>query len=158
MIRLRRICRTLHRLIGTPSRPPDFTIGPEDSPYMLRWWVTPRNRFFNIYLHHILQDDDDRALHDHPWWSLSFCLAGSLFEHYEKNDVARWRFIRPGAIVFRNGKMPHRLELISSEPAITVFITGPRFREWGFHCPQGWRHWRDFTVPGKPGQRGPGCD
>jgi hypothetical protein len=48
------------------SRPPDFVIG-GDSPYMLRWWIIPRNKFFNIYLHRFLRSDDDRALHDHPW-------------------------------------------------------------------------------------------
>lgn len=40
------------------SRPPDFVIGPNDDPYMLRWWAIPRNRFFNIYLHHILHDNE----------------------------------------------------------------------------------------------------
>lgn len=30
------------------ARQPDFAIGPTDAPYLLRWWVIPRNRFFNI--------------------------------------------------------------------------------------------------------------
>ena len=28
----------------------------------------------------------------------------------------------------------------------SLFITGPVIREWGFHCPNGWRHWKQFTV------------
>ena len=29
--------------------------------------------------------------------------------------------------------------------------------EWGFHCPKGWVHWRDFTA-GKDGEIvGKGC-
>lgn len=47
-------------------RPPDVVIGGDASPYMRRWWVIPRNRRFNVYLHHFLRSDDDRALHDHP--------------------------------------------------------------------------------------------
>lgn len=27
-------------------RKPDFIIGPEDNPYLLRWWLLPRNTTF----------------------------------------------------------------------------------------------------------------
>ena len=53
--------------------------------------------------------------------------------------------------------MPHRIEIRGGEQCWTLFITGPRIREWGFHCPQGWRHWRDYTKPGSYGQVGRGC-
>ena len=45
------------------SRAPDFIVGAdaEGGPYLRRWWLSPRNRLFNIYLHHFLRDDDDRA-------------------------------------------------------------------------------------------------
>jgi hypothetical protein len=49
------------------KRRPDFIIGGADNPYLLRWWIIPRNRWCNVYLHKILRDDDPRALHDHPW-------------------------------------------------------------------------------------------
>jgi hypothetical protein len=29
--------------------------------------------------------------------------------------------------------------------ATTLFAGGPIVREWGFDCPQGWRHWKEFT-------------
>ena len=45
------------------SRPPDRIIGGKDNPYLLRWHVVPRNPQQNIYLHHFLRSDDDRALH-----------------------------------------------------------------------------------------------
>ena len=44
-----------------PTRDPDMLIGPPDDPYMLRWWLIPRNPEFNVYYHRILHDDDDRA-------------------------------------------------------------------------------------------------
>lgn len=66
------------------KRKPDLCIGGEDSPYLKRWWLIPRNRFFNVYLHQFLKDDDDRALHDHPWWSVSFLLKGRLREITKK--------------------------------------------------------------------------
>ena len=42
-------------------------------------------------------------------------------------------------------------------PAWSLFITGPVTREWGFHCPQGWRHWKDFTSYREVGEDGRGC-
>lgn len=122
-------------------------------PYLNRWYVIPRNRWCNIYLHHILKSDDDRALHDHPWRSLSFLLWGSLSEVYavgQANHVANqwWRtlpWLRP---VFRSAKFSHRLVVPEGKTAWTLFITGPRIRKWGFHCPGGWKFWADYEQAG----------
>ena len=62
-------------------RPPDFIVGGKEDPYMLRWWIIPRNRWFNVYLHNFLRSDDDRAHHDHPWWNFSILLRGEYTEH-----------------------------------------------------------------------------
>ncbi len=51
----------------------------------------------------------------------------------------------------------HRLEVIPGERAISLFVTGPRVREWGFACPHGWVHWRDFTSPDDSSKTGRGC-
>lgn len=134
-------------------RPPDFTIGTPDKPYMHRWWIIPRNRFFNIYLHHIVRDDDDRALHDHPWVNVSIVLKGGYTEVMP--HASKWR--GRGSIVFRLPKAAHRLEL-DEDSCWTLFITGPRVREWGFLCPKGWRDWRVFTAPADRGQIGRGCE
>src|ERR1700761_448041 len=63
------------------SRRADVLIGKPGDTYMRRWWVIPRNRFFNIYLHNFLRSDDDRALHDHPWVNMSILLWGRYIEH-----------------------------------------------------------------------------
>ncbi|TQV82816.1 hypothetical protein [Aliikangiella coralliicola] len=120
-------------------REPDQVIGGD---YLKRWYVIPRNRFFNIYLHCFNRSDDDRALHDHPWWSLSILLKGELIEH-TFNSVRHIPRLLP---IIRSAKLAHRLELVKG-PAWTIFITGPKVREWGFHCPiSGWRHWKKFTT------------
>lgn len=141
------------------SRSPDFKIGPPEDPYMLRWWAIPRNRWFNIYIHLIRHDDDDRALHDHPWPSLSLMVTGRLIEHYQDDDeLMAERVIQAGDWVYRKASFAHRLERPkqSGFGPITIFITGPRIREWGFKCPQGWRHWKDF-VGMNIGEVGRGC-
>ena len=130
-------------------RAPDVVI---NGKYLKRWWLVPRNRFFNVYLHCFGESDDDRALHDHPWWSLSFLLKGELLEHHLNGK----RHIQRFTPILRSAKFAHRLELIKG-PAWTIFITGPKVRDWGFYCPKGWRHWKEFTTAeGNDIERG--CD
>jgi hypothetical protein len=137
----------------TARRTPDFIVGGAADPYLLRWWLIPRNRWLNVYLHHFLRSDDDRALHDHPWWNVSVILKGAYVEH----TTAGAQRYAAGDVKARLGKTAHRIELTDG-PCWTLFITGPRFREWGFHCPNGWRHWGDFTSPINKGEVGRGCE
>ena len=140
------------------SRPPDFVIGGADYPYLRRWYVIPRNPIFNIYLHHFLRSDDDRALHDHPWLNLSILLRGQYVEHTINRGGVNVRTNRKtGDFKFRLPVAAHRIEL-NDGPCWTLFITGPRLREWGFHCPAGWRHWKEFTKPNNTGEIGRGCE
>ncbi|OLP56947.1 hypothetical protein BJF92_12100 [Rhizobium rhizosphaerae] len=150
----RLVLALLHRGL---TRAPDFIIGGWDRPYMLRWFVIPRNRFFNIYHHHIRRSDDDRALHDHPWWSLSLVLEGEMVEVLSADGLTR-RALSAGDIVLRNADSAHRLELPEGGACKTLFLTGPKIRDWGFHCPKGWKHWRDFVAADDAGSVGPGCD
>lgn len=140
-------------LDGTPH----FVVGANSpgGPYLLRWYIIPRNDWLNVYLHKFLRDDDDRALHDHPWRSWSLLLAGRYVE--ERPGGVRTEY-RAGSFLCREAGYPHRIELPGGKPAWTLFVTGRRVREWGFLCPQGWVHWKKFTASGRPGEVGPGCD
>lgn len=168
--RLRR--RLASRLMAmTLDRKPDLIVGPKGGPdYLHRWWVIPRNPFFNVYLHRFMHSDDDRALHDHPWFSLSFGLTGLYTEvlPVKQSQAAGWdympqglrRVIRvPGRFVWRSPWMRHRLEVspLLGE-AWTLFITGPVVREWGFHCRHGWVPWRNFVDSRDKGHLGAGCE
>ncbi|MCB1886271.1 MAG: hypothetical protein KDH20_01580 [Rhodocyclaceae bacterium] len=137
-------------------RPPDVVIGGHQRPYLLRWHVIPRNRRFNVYLHRFMRSDDDRALHDHPWWNVSILLRGRYLEHTPGSVVER-RAGRLSGFAARRAEAAHRIELIDG-PVWTLFVTGPRVREWGFWCPQGWRHWKIFTSEHDSGEVGRGCD
>lgn len=150
------------------QRAPDVVIGGSENPYLKRWWIIPRNRFFNVYLHCFLRSDDDRAHHDHPWlFRLSWLLKNRYIAHSIKaGGVAVAELREPGSVEFCWGASPHRVELQPDDlvgdmaelrPCWTLFITGPRIREWGFHCPKGWVHWKLFTSEdGK--SVGRGCD
>lgn len=136
------------------NRPPDFIIGDADDPYLLRWWILPRNKVFNVYLHKMVRDDDDRALHDHPWLNVSIVLRGGYWEVMPSK--MKWR--RPGSIIFRRTTAAHRLMLAEPcGPSWSLFITGPRIRQWGFHCPNGWVPWTAFVTKTDNSSTGKGC-
>jgi hypothetical protein len=147
---------------------PHYRVGTEDDPYLLRWYVLPRNRFLNLYLHCFLRDDDDRALHDHQWWFISVMLKGGYAEHTE--DGIRRR--RAPSIAFRRATHRHRVDLprpFASTlfpslvppkpiPCWTLLLTGRRTRTWGFWCPQGFKPWHEFLSPDDSGRTGRGCE
>jgi hypothetical protein len=147
------------------ARPPHFTIGNASSVYMRRWYVIPRNRLFNIYLHEIRRSDDDRALHDHPWVNVSIVLKGRYREimpltpptedHTLPYQIEKWR--TRGSIVLRRPTAAHRLEIEDGKPCWSLFITGPNVRTWGFWCPRGWKPWQQFVDMSNTGAVGPGC-
>lgn len=148
------------------AREPHFIIGGRDRPYLLRWWLIPRNPVLNIYVHQFLRSDDDRALHDHPYlWNVSWLMAGNYMEWIPSSagsQVPLPMFRKSGDVVRRWGPAPHRIQLHRAggeEIACwTLFITGPRVREWGFHCARGWIPWQQFTDARDAGAIGKGCE
>jgi hypothetical protein len=140
------------------SRKADAVIGDGATPYLLRWYLIPRNKVFNVYLHLFLRSDDDRALHDHPWWNMSVLLYGEYWEHTIAAGGINKRVRRSaGDWKLRWARDAHRIEV--KAPCYTLFITGPRIREWGFHCPKkGWVLWTDFVRKDDIGKIGKGCD
>lgn len=116
-------------LAPTIERVPDEIIGhknrwratrpdspPVERPFLLRWYVGgEKHRGLlgcNAYLHQFIRDDEDRALHDHPWWNLSLLLGGQYIEHTIKPGGIHWRQIfRAGDVKLRSPKAAHRVEL-----------------------------------------------
>jgi hypothetical protein len=141
------------------KRKPDFVVGGDESPpYLLRWFLIPRNRIFNIYLHEFHRSDADFALHDHPWANISWLLSNEYTEHTIAAGGVHHREIRKvGDVVFRRATAAHRIELHAGV-CRSLFITGPKLRTWGFHCPKGWVPWRQFVDSSDSGRIGKGCD
>lgn len=165
-------------------RHPDLIIGPRNNPQTLRWHIF-RWRGWQFSLHKWLRSDDDRALHDHSGHNVSIILNGGywevLREWLPENSIFRidswmhagdgeyyrlvkhWR--RPLVPYFRRAEIPHRIALADDgRPVWTLWLRWPPIREWGFHCPKGWKHWkeycntRDYSTPGSASEIGPGCD
>lgn len=140
-------------------RPPDVMIGGDETRYgcyMARWHLLPRNRWFNLYLHHFQHSDDDRAHHDHPYASASFLIEGRYYEHIAGTVSMR----SAGELIVRGAEAAHRISLPIGEHIAgavelacwSIFATGPRVRNWGFLCKGGWMRHQDFIARGGCGE------
>lgn len=155
---------------GWLSGGPHFIVGRKEEPYLLRWFVIPRNPWMSIYIHKFLRDDEDRALHDHPWWFVSLMLKGGYEEIVSESLLVWFGELMPLSIhrgwlslAIRKATHRHRVRLRRGPSGEmlscwTLVITGPRIREWGFWCPKGFVPWQVFTNPKDYGEVGRGCD
>ena len=134
---------------------PSFTVYNDNGAPSLERWHIIKTPLICLYLHRHCGDDRE-PLHDHPWHSLSLCIKGSYWEHIRSAGVAlikrrRWD------LVYRKAETPHRIKLHrnadgSTSPAWTLFLTGPKVRDWGFYLPSGWRAWWECVDLDNPGK------
>ena len=115
-------------------------VGSPSDPLLDRYFVIPRNRFFNVYLHHFCHSDVG-GLHDHRMACVSIILQG---HYYEERFVSRPVAGRPLPAtrkfvleryrpLFRLPSTPHRVVLEPhAAPVWSLFIGLPRVRNWGF--------------------------
>lgn len=152
---MRNFCKWLWKLV---TLQPHLKIG-GTQPYMLRWYLIPRNPWLNVYLHKFLRDDDDRALHDHPWKFISFMLWGVYSEQRHGHKT----LVRSApSLAYRDATDRHCITLLRNKagqemPCWTIVLTGPKIREWGFWCPKGFVVWTDFVDVNDEGNIGKGC-
>jgi hypothetical protein len=100
-------------------------LGLEHCPYLIRWGV--ETCFGSIRIHKWLGPDDDRAFHDHPWWFLTFVLRGG---YTDKSPLGE-EWVGAPAIRFRQAFHQHTV-VPGQNGALTLLITGPKIRAWGF--------------------------
>lgn len=133
-------------LIDRAARTPYRNIVSADGAdiYMYRYWLFnpyPAPGVYNkpgvwnylpsIRLHHIMREDLDRDLHDHPWNARTFILRGWYIEEREGDGHAcRERFAGTTAkLKFREY---HRIGLVSPGGVWTLFMTWRKQGGWGF--------------------------
>jgi hypothetical protein len=110
-----------------------------------------------IALHRWVRSDSDRALHDHSAGNISILLTGCYHEVFSHGWEPRRAKLRvPFVPYYRKADTPHRVELTSG-PIWTLWVRFKPWRDWGFWCPKGWKHWRDYTDSRDQGLVGRGC-
>lgn len=117
-----------------------------DEPYLERYYLflKDRDRFpFNVFLHKFLKGDPD-DVHDHPWPYATLILKGGYYEwvpifdtdNKKIGEICHWR--RPGHFRVCGANSYHRIELDPSITPWTVFMPGPKERDWGFLVKNKW--------------------
>lgn len=131
------------------------TIGNPECPLMQRWVIeTPIG---SVRVHHFIQSDDDRSLHDHPWWFLTFPFQSYLdivpcgrcgglgYVELSSNPnvsldggLCEWcggsgrdsNTVRAWRFHFRPA---HHIHAVATrEGCWTFIVTGRKLRHWGF--------------------------
>jgi hypothetical protein len=118
----------------------DVIYAVDGSPYMRRFYLM-HTQELSVRYHEIVQSDDARVMHDHPWDFVSVLLAGSYLEVTPAGE----RCYAAGDVVVRRAEDAHRLEVLDG-PVWTLVSTTKPLRRWGFYTPEGWVHWRDYAA------------
>lgn len=126
--------------------------GNDHDIYLIRYYVV-RSRFCNLFIHRFLRSDRD-DFHDHPWSFVTYLVRGAYTEwkwderaHSEiRTDRKNYQYKYFGAghhklnrLVFRRAEDQHKVcveqALLEKDRALaplTICVTGPVRREWGF--------------------------
>ena len=146
--------------------------GPDDV-YLIRYYIV-KHKWCNIFIHQFLRSDKD-DLHDHPWDFVTYLVRGQYTEqryntelntvqvtkrsNYVYDDFMTDVRLKENTFVYRKATDQHRVvvkedlkEVDKHKAALTLFISGPTKREWGFwkeeHTPGGilraWTPWRKY--------------
>jgi len=129
----------------------------ENEPYLERYYLflRERERFpFNVFLHKFLKSDPD-DVHDHPWPYATLILKGGYWEwipHFDTvgrktGEYQVWR--GPGHFRVSKANSFHRIELDPNITAWTLFMPGPKQREWGFLVKNKWIQWEQYLKQRK---------
>ena len=123
-----------------------------DEPYLERYYLFLKERSsfpFNIFLHKFLKSDPD-DVHDHPWPYATLILKGGYWEWIPEfnaagekiGEVRKWR--GPGHFRISSATSYHRVELGNDVECWTLFMPGPKQREWGFLVRDQWVQWEQY--------------
>lgn len=128
-----------------------------DEPYLERYYLFLKERSgfpFNIFLHKFLKSDPD-DVHDHPWPYATLILKGGYWEWIPEfnaagkkiGEVRKWR--GPGHFRISSATSYHRVELGNDVECWTLFMPGPKQREWGFLVRDQWVQWEQYLKQRK---------
>jgi hypothetical protein len=117
-----------------------------NDPYLERYYLFLKDRDhfpFNVFLHKFLKGDPD-DVHDHPWPYATMILKGGYYEwtaEFDENNIKiretrHWR--GPGHFRVCSANSFHRIELKEGVTAWTLFMPGPKKRDWGFLVNNKW--------------------
>lgn len=113
------------------------------SDYIVRLHVV-KTPWFAVCIHWLNGPDPEPWLHDHPVTFLSLILRGGYTEH---RGTKKWIDVRNHRrFNFVRASIQDRHSIVEVEPGtVTLCFMGPKTREWGYHTPTGWVHWKQYN-------------
>ncbi len=130
------------------KRLPHEIIRIDGAPYLTRFYLSGKanqrvvGEKPQFFLHHFHKSDQGRELHNHPYTGTSLILAGGYIEERmsELATIGGKAFTEVSATTYLPGDINtlgladyHRTDLLNKELGCwTLFVTGPRLKEWGF--------------------------
>jgi hypothetical protein len=128
-------------------------IGRDNDIYLTRWvlWGTRYGPGRKVFLH-LFHRSDGNVMHDHPFGFWPLILWPGYFEH-TPGGGKHW--YGPLRLLRRPATWIHRVEILPDRTCWTLLWVGKKVRPWGFHCPGGFRPWRDHALA--LGATGDGC-
>lgn len=127
-----------------------------DSEYITRLHVL-KTPWFALCVHWLNKPDPEPYLHDHPVTFLSVILRGGYTEKRMRvrtvwtpardMQACRTRIVKNTWWNYIRASKHDRHTIIEVKPrTVTLCFMGPKTREWGFHQPWGWIHWKEYYA------------
>jgi hypothetical protein len=104
--------------------------------------------WFKVYLHHILQSDQDKHMHDHPFNFTSFILRGGYREDWAASPYwsdIKERYVTAGSLVRHDHTDAHKLTLTTPQVWSLVFVSGETW-DWGYQTERGWMQHETYRA------------
>lgn len=113
---------------------------------LLKRFFLLKTPWFRICLHNIVAPDNGSDYpHDHPWSFVRLILSGGYTEQIYNRDYKLLETKKRK--IFRVDKKDFNFvhKIVNVKPNTwTLFITGPKRKEWGFITEGGWIFWREY--------------
>lgn len=111
--------------------------GPDDKPYLERYHLLRLPFGYQVYLHRFVASDPGRGLHNHPWQhAISWVLSGTYEEIRMRgalqDNQLQSRRLEAGSFNLIGGQVFHRINIQPGRECWSLFIHGPRAKDWGF--------------------------
>lgn len=128
--------------------------------YMGRWWLFnpypasgEAKRFGwgwlpSVRIHHIMREDDDRHLHDHPWNARTIVLEG-WYAEVRQYGIKYTRYRDKGYTGRLLFGEYHRITTVPDTGVWTLFITWKQRGTWGFDVDGVKVPWREYLATEK---------
>lgn len=125
-----------------------FRVEKAGEPFLFRLRVL-QTPWFSVLIHHIQQDDLDRAPHDHPWPFASLILRGGyhelIWDEPSQLSESRSRTRKPGSFARIKLDQAHQITELRGD-VWTLAFTGRHHGTWRFWTKEGPIDWRNYEA------------